>query len=479
MKTERKLTCACTFIIGSISALFANNTSEIKSDDEKKNMNVLFFFIDDLRPELGAFGHGYIHSPNIDKLVSEGVAFHNAYCQVPVSGATRASLLSGVRPSKDRFVQYYTWLEKDCPQAVPMSEYFKQNGYETISYGKVFHNFTDCNDSWTEKWSPSVKHWRDYVDEENMQKQLVDKHGPAYERIDVPDNAYIDGKVADKAVNKIKELASNKKPFFLAVGFVKPHLPFNAPEKYWLMYDKKDIRLPENYRLMPENAPQKAWHGWNELRDYENIPQTGALTDEQALTLRHGYYACVSYTDAQIGKVMNALKESGLDKNTIIVLIGDHGWSLGEHTLWCKHSTFKNCTNPPLIVRLPGTDVTGMSDALVEYVDIYPTLCDYMGLKQLPQLHGKSLRPVLENPSVEFKDAVFSRYIDAESVKTKRYQYTEWYDNKGNVVARMLYDHYLDERENVNVSEWDEYKDVVKELSERLVQNREQSVIRN
>lgn len=478
MKAERKLTSISTLFLGCIGTLFANDITDVKSVEEKKNMNVLFFFIDDLKPELASFGHNYIHSPNIDELANEGVAFSNAYCQVPVSGATRASLLSGVRPSKERFVQYHTWLEKDCPQAIPMSEYFKQNGYETISYGKVFHNYMDCNDSWTEKWSPSVKHWRDYQIKENMNKQLQTKHGPAYERADVPDNAYIDGRVAEKAVEKIKELASNKKPFFMAVGFVKPHLPFNAPEKYWAMYDKKDIRLPENYRTMPENSPKKAWHGWHELRDYDGIPQKGNLTDEQALTLRHGYYACVSYTDAQIGKVMKALKDSGLDNNTIVVLIGDHGWSLGEHTLWCKHSTFKNCTNPPMIIRLPNAKAKGISKALVEYVDIYPTLCDYTGLRQLSQLHGKSLRPVLENPSIEFKDAVFSRYIDAESVKTKRYQYTEWYDKGGKIVARMLYDHYLDERENVNVSEWEEYNDVVLELSSKLEDNRKNSLLK-
>lgn len=474
-----KLTKMLPLIGGGVAFSLLNSCSSNVSQKgrQEDRMNVLLIMVDDLRPELGAWGKQYIHSPNIDKLASEGVSFKNAYCQIPVSGATRASLLSGVRPDRNRFVDFYAWLEKECPGAVPVSGYLKENGYTTISYGKVFHNYPDCEESWSEKWTPDVKHWRDYQLPENMSRQLANGKGPAYERLDVADSAYIDGRVANKAVSKIKQLATTKEPFFLAVGFVKPHLPFTAPDKYWRMYDEKDIRLPENYSKMPENAPKEAEHIWGELRGYGGIPSKGPLADNLARTLRHGYYACVSYTDAQIGKVMQALKDNNLDENTIVVLVGDHGWSLGEHTLWCKHSTFKNCTNPPLIVRLPNAKVKGESEALVEYVDIYPTLCDYLGLEKLPQLHGESLRPVLENEGAGFKDAVFSRYINAESVKTKRYQYTEWYDDKGEVTANMLYDHFLDDKENVNVANNKEYADVVKSLSLLLDDNRKNSIL--
>ena len=261
--------------------------------------NVLFIAVDDLRPELGCYGQSYIHSPHLDQLAQEGVLFRRAYCNIPVCGASRASLLTGARPTRNRFLGYDTWAEKDYPEAITLPQHFQNNGYHTISNGKIFHHQTDSEDSWNEIWRPSgLGSWRDYLLAENLALDTEEgQRGPAYEKAEVADSAYFDGKIADKTIEDLKKLKAQGKPFFLATGFLKPHLPFNAPARYWDMYDRDSITLPDNY-YAPKNAPKAAIHDWGELRNYHDIPKEGPLSDSMALTLIHGYYACVSYTDA-------------------------------------------------------------------------------------------------------------------------------------------------------------------------------------
>ena len=437
--------------------------------------NVLFIAVDDLRPELVCYGQSYIHSPHLDQLAQEGVLFRRAYCNIPVCGASRASLLTGTRPTRNRFLGYNTWAEKDYPEAITLPQHFRNNGYHTISNGKIFHHQTDSEDSWDEIWRPSgLGSWRDYLLAENLALDTEEgQRGPAYEKAEVADSAYFDGKIANKTIEDLKKLKAQGKPFFLATGFLKPHLPFNAPIRYWDMYDRDSITLPDNY-YAPKNAPKAAIHDWGELRNYYNIPKEGPLSDSMALTLIHGYYACVSYTDAQIGKVLDALEELGLKDNTIVVLWGDHGWNLGEHTLWCKHANFNTSLQAPLLMAGPNISPGKKVDALVEFVDIYPTLNELAGLP-LPsdQLEGTSMLPLIKDASTDtaWKEQVVSKYHDGVSIKTDRYLYTEW-SNPDSVYARMLYDHRKDPEENVNIAEKSENQPLVNQLQNQLHRHR-------
>ncbi|MDC0584179.1 sulfatase [Bacteroidales bacterium] len=441
----------------------------------KDKPNVLFIIVDDLRPELNCYGATHIVSPNIDNLSSTSVQFNNSYCNIPVCGASRASVFTGLRPAKKRFVTYYSRADEDAVGIPTMNTYFKDNGYYTVSNGKVYHHADDSEDGWNELWDaiPTKEEsgWRNYLEAQNIKDELA-KSGPAYEGADVADNAYRDGKIAEKSINDLIKLSKSDKPFFLSVGFLKPHLPFNAPKKYWDMYPDESIKLPDNnYR--PKNAPDAAFHTWGELRAYKDMPVKGPVTDEQAKKLIQGYYACVSYTDAQVGKVLHALDSLGLSENTIVVLTGDHGYNLSEHTLWCKHCNFKNALQVPLLIRKPGESKSAKTNSLSELVDIYPTLCELTGVEKPTHLQGKSLVPILNDPAEKVKDFVICKYHGGVSVKTEQYSYTEWYNKEDKSYARTLFDHIKDMDENINVAEKAEYKHISDSLQAILQNNYE------
>ncbi len=437
--------------------------------------NVLFLAVDDLRPQLACYGREQMVTPHVDALADRGILFRRAYCQVPVCGATRASLLSGVRPRRDRFVDFSTWLDRDLPGARTLPEHFRQGGYNTVSVGKVFHHLTDAAErSWSKPpWRPELPgSWRNYLLAENLARdEAPDQRGPAWDRVDAPDNAYADGQIAEMAIAEMDRLAAADEPFFLAAGFLKPHLPFNAPTRYWDLYRQADLQMADN-PLPPAGAPPESLHDWGELRQYFDIPAEGPVSEETAVNLVHGYYAATSYTDAQVGRVLAHLDAAGLRDSTIVVLWGDHGWQLGEHGLWCKHCNFQTSLNAPLIVSAPDLAGGRTSDALVEFLDVYPTLCDLAGLEAPEHLDGESLAPCLEDPAAAFKPAVFSRYLAGDSVRTDRYLYTEWTDNRGRQTARMLYDHHADPDENRNLAEEESLRDVV-DRHARLLTGRE------
>jgi len=449
------------------------------SGGEQKN--ILFIAIDDLRPELAVYGKTYMQTPAIDQLASGGVTFANAYSNVPVCGASRASLMTGLRPTSTRFVDVGAKVEKDAPGIPTLPAYFKAAGYTTISLGKVLHGRKDALSSWSEEpWHPQddvkrgVDSPRSYMLPGNIALDIAYKAGdkssqpPAYEAADVSDDAYFDGKTARRAIDSLQVLQKEGKPFFLAVGFAKPHLPFNAPRKYWDMYPEKSISLADN-PLFPETAPEEARHSWGELRHYAEIPdKKDPVADEVALKLIRGYYAATSYADAQVGRVLAELDRLGLADNTIVVLWGDHGWSLGEHGLWAKHSTFNVANQIPIIVRAPGMEQGKVAQGLVESVDIYPSIVELAGMSLPAHLQGDSFKPMLENPDIAVKDAVFPRWKNGDSIVTDRYYYTEWRNKQGMVIARMLYDHQNDPQENNNVAEQAEYAIIKSELSSRL-----------
>ncbi|MEI8289740.1 MAG: sulfatase [Verrucomicrobiota bacterium] len=439
--------------------------------------NVLFIIVDDLRTELGCYGNKLIQTPNIDRLAAEGMRFERNYCQVPVCGASRASFLTGLPPTRSRFLDAVVEVDKDAPGVVTLPQHFKNQGYTTIGIGKIFHLVADSHQSWSEPaWRPNSlpkDDWRNYLNPENIAlKNKNNLNGPAFERADVPDNAYYDGQFADRAIARLKKLKEEPKPFFLALGLLKPHLPFNAPSKYWDLYPTNKISLAAN-PFRSYGAPDAAFHQWSELRSYLGIPKQGSLSEETARNLVHGYYAAASYTDALVGKVLAGLDQLGLRKNTIVVLVGDNGYLLGEHGMWTKHCNFEAALRVPLLISAPGLPAGEKSDSLVQSMDIYPTLCELCNLPPPATLAGTSLVPVLRQPSEQPHQAVFSRWHDSDSVRTERFRYTEWTGKNGRITARMLYDHQQDSAENQNIAEQPEFAATVKELSALLKTFRE------
>lgn len=434
--------------------------------------NVLFIAVDDLRPELGCYGKTYIHSPNIDRLAGEGRLFERAYCQQAICMASRASLLSGYRPDVGK-IYHNGPLYKAVPNAMSVNRYFLTNGYETVTIGKIYHHESDELIGWSLPAIHPEGAWvgRGYVDEAS--KAMVNEYeranphakrqglGPAFEHPEVPDDAYIDGHIAKDAIVQLNRLKD--KPFFLAVGFYKPHLPFCAPKKYWDLYSDADIKLANN-PFYPQGAPKFALTSWGELRGYIGMPKKDEpMPDDLARQLLHSYYACVSYADAQVGKVLDELDRLKLRDNTIIVLWGDNGWKLGEHSMWAKQTDYELDTHVPLIISAPGMKDRGRpTRALSEFVDIYPTLCDLCGLAKPSHLQGTSLVPLLANPDLSWKTAAFSQFprklgkedLMGYAMRTDRYQFTRWVDQKDHtkVVAQELYDMQKDPEENTNIA---------------------------
>ena len=439
-------------------------TQTNEASNTQKKYNVLFISVDDLRPELGCYGLAHIHSPNIDKLASTGYVFKNAYCQVPVCGASRSSLLTGLLPTPSRFVNYHARMDKEAPGVTTLPMHFKNNGYYTINYGKVSHWPDDQQESWREEplrpdWqkladgSWSYEGWHDYQTEHNLKldKTLPRKAGLPYENADVADSAYADGKTIQMAIRKLEELKQLNQPFFFGVGILKPHLPFNAPKKYWDVYSEDAIELATNPEV-PENAPRQAIPNWGELRAYAGVPETGPVPDSLNIKLVHGYYACVSYVDALIGDLLEQLEKTGLDKNTIVVLWSDHGYFLGEHGFWCKHSLYELATRVPLIIKTPDNNESKYLNSVVELIDLYPTLCEMNNLPIPKHIQGKSFTEAFSNPEYKHKDYAYSRYFGGESIKKDGFRYTCYYNKENNVISEMLYNLQTDPGENINIS---------------------------
>lgn len=454
---------------------------QINRQEIQQKKNVLFLIVDDLRSELNCYGVHSMHTPFIDTLAQNGVLFRNAYCNIPVSGASRASIMTGLRPTLHRWWDVNARIDKQAPNALTLPQYFKDNGYITISNSKVIHGRNDRNDSWTSIWKPEGKSltWRDYLGNENLYKES-EKHGPdAFECLDVADDAYFDGKTVNKTIQDLRKLKNSDKPFFLAVGLLKPHLPFNAPKKYWDLYAADSVKLPANYVFDRTGFPGQAFHTWNELRYYKNVPDKGDVNKNEALNLIRGYKACVSYSDAQVGKILLELKHLGLDKNTVVVLIGDHGWSLGEHDQWCKHSNFDIVTSAPLIFSIPGQPKGKKVDKIVEFVDLFPTICDVAGLPIPPICEGTSMMKLISSDDAHWKNCAIVKWHFGVTCVTPQYSYTEWRDKEDTFQANMLFDHSNDPRQNTNVANVPDYKDAIAKLSKEIMNRRGKDFLNN
>ncbi|MCK5787447.1 MAG: sulfatase, partial [Chlamydiia bacterium] len=448
-----------------------------------------------LRPQLACYGSEEIKSPNIDNFANTSIVFSNAYANVPVCGASRASMLTGMYPTKNRYINYDTFAGKESPDAISFPLLFKQSGYTTISNGKVYHHLDDNMGDWDEVWRPYAfdkndkglvptdywqSLWRDYHLPENIELYSKTNKGPSTENADINDSTYIDGLMASKVIRDIRKLKNSDKPFLLTAGFISNHLPFNAPAKHWDKYSEEEIKQPKN-NFIPANAPKEAIGTWGEMRQYTDIPRKGQVDDETALRLIHGYNATVSYVDVLIGNILSALKEEGLDKNTIVILVADHGYNLQEHTIWAKYNPFQDASRVPLIVHMPKMTEGTSSSSLIELVDIYPTLVELCGL--IPpknQLDGKSFVNIISNPTLENKDFVFTKTANAFTITTKQYSYTEFIDLESyKTISSMLYDHKVDSEENNNVVNEQKYTSVVTDLQEILHTNFKNNITGN
>ena len=449
--------------------------------------NVLFVVVDDLRTQLGCYGMPWVKSPAIDQLAAESLLFERAYCQQAICSPSRCSVLSGCRPDTTTIYALKRPLRTAMPDVLTLPEHFKNNGYETVSIGKVYHHPKDDLQGWSQEPFQSTGDWkgRGYLTDEALEtiarcdaeQEAIgcDRRGlgPAFEAADVPDDAYHDGKDALAAIEKLKALTQAEKPFFLGLGFHKPHLPFSAPKSYWDLYDENALPLADN-PFEPAGVTEFSLTGFGELRGYFGIPKDGDIPDDLARTLIHGYCACVSYMDAQLGKVIDAVKCLGLWDNTVIMFWGDHGWKLGEHNSWSKHTNFEIDSRAPLMARVPGMSSAGTTtDALVEFVDMYPTLCELCGLDIPDHCEGTSFAPLLDQPDRPWKQAAFSQYprqgnVMGYAMRTDRYRYIEWQDRTtGECQARELYDHASDAQENTNLAESAD-ADLLKQLSAQL-----------
>ena len=497
--------------------------------------NVLFIAVDDLRPELGCYGASFIKSPNLDRLAARGTRFDRAYCQYAICGPTRASLLTGLRPDTLKIEEIDTFFRNTVPDVVTLPQLFKQHGYTTTYYGKVFHpGQTDDAISWSprpegaparraiggeyqlpesraivqQRRAAAVKQFGDSVNLGGLAT------GPAWEAADAPDNAYIDGRTTDAAVAALRELKG--KPFFLGVGFHKPHLPFVAPKRYFDLYDPATLPLAANDRP-PVGGPAIARHSSFEMRTRSGIPTSGSIDAATSRRLIHAYAACVSFVDAQIGRLLAELDALGLRENTVIVVWGDHGWHLGEYGIWGKATNYEIATRVPLIVYAPQVAPRGHATrALVEFVDVYPSLCELAGLPLPPRLAGRSFVPLLSQPELPWKPAAFSqfpspalrewaarplspemrqtffgplmtaveeklrqehgarydqelfeRHLMGYSMRTDRYRFTTWVDRRnpeGEPFAVEVYDHERDPRESINIAAHPENRALVAKL---------------
>jgi len=474
-----KLTLFTFFIAFTIMG-YKNKESDISvANLSLKKQNILFISIDDFRPKISSYGETKMITPNIDKLASEGLQFNNAYTNIAVCGASRASIMTGIRPSEKRFNDFSTRASVDTPDAIPLNQIFKENGYETISYGKIYHHKDDFQEYWTEKDGGQIQ--SDFQDPisiariENAERGEYGKKQPTFEYPDVDDYAYNDGKITKRAINKLKALKNENKSFFMAIGYVSPHLPFIQPKKYWDMYDHDAIKLADN-SFQPKNSPDiaiEAQHNSAEMRkNYLDIPENGQLDDNLARNLIHGYYASVTYMDALIGELIKELDDLGLRENTTIVFWSDHGYFLGEHGFWCKHSTFEEAVKIPFIISSPSHIKNKTTTSFTELVDVYPTLCDIANIKAPSYLQGESLIPVLENPSTILKTEVYTRYKQGEAVIDKDFSYTEFYEGE-KYLGNMLYDNLNDYKQNTDISKLSSNKLVVKKYKEKLKVMRE------
>lgn len=452
--------------------------------------NVLLICVDDLKPVLGCYGDKLAKTPNIDRLAARGMRFDMAYCNQSVCAPSRNNLLLGSRSTSLGIYDLSVNFRKKVPDAVTLPQYFTRHGNRSEAVGKILHSGHGNNDDAASWAVPTISEKVvEYLDPANSADGKLTREeayftnqqlgkigqlpkGSAWEATDSRDEGYSDGRIAREAIKRLQAAKERKDtPFFLAVGFVKPHLPFTAPQKYWDMHDPAKFTLASDTRP-PEGAPPYAGKRGGEISNYTPIPDNGQVNDENARKLIHGYYAATSFMDAQLGKVLDELDRLGLAGNTLIVLWGDHGWHLGDHGFWTKHTNYEEANRIPLLMVAPGISKPGATKQLAETVDIYPTLVELAGLPKAegPQpMDGTSLVPVLKDPSARVRDHAYHCFPRGEgrmgrAIRTERYRMVEWKKpgEPAETAAIELYDYQAEAPESKNLA--DSQPEVVKEL---------------
>ncbi len=463
------------FLLISFFGCGQSQKSDTKNETHQKP-NVLFICVDDLRPELGCYRKDYIYSPHIDELAETATVFTNHFVQVPTCGASRFSMLTGMLPQKpghlsNEACRNFIAGKPEIEKPETFIHHLRRNGYYTMGIGKVSHSadgllygYTEpagteyeLPHSWDEmlfdagKWGTGWNAFFGYANGEN--RQSMNRQVKPYEMGEVDDLGYPDGLTAQLALKKLNELAQKDKPFFLSVGFFKPHLPFNSPKKYWDLYDESSLPLSPN-PFVPENVNRASLHGSGEFNGYllgeEDASLEGPISDAYARKLRHAHFACISYIDAQVGKLLAELENQGLAENTIVVLWGDHGWHLGDQLVWGKHTIFEQAVKSVLIVRTPGQTKSKTVENSVSSVDIYPTLMELCGVEMPYPTDGKSFTPLLRSLTSDWEDAAFSYFRNGISLRTSRYRLTKYFRNQQPVIE--LYDHQTDPNETKNIA---------------------------
>lgn len=460
-------------------------------------LNVLFVAADDMRPQLGLYGDPIVRSPNLDRLAARGLAFDQAFCQMALCSPSRISLLSGRRPATTRVytIDPALTVRTHLPDITTLPQHFRLQGYYTRSLGKIYHVGIDDPESWSEApWHANRAAPRlgpigraaqqQRTTAARLAQQPLPAKGagaaayasPAFEAVDCADDELLDGACAREAVAQLRAFARNPgQPFFLAVGFANPHVPWVAPRKYFELYDPARLVLPAN-NFPPRGAPDYAAQTGSDFLWYAGVPQTRPLPADFGRECLRAYLAAISYVDAQIGRLLDALEETGLAQNTVVVFWGDHGYYMGEHAWWGgKHNNYRGATRAPLLVAVPGQATAGRhTRALVEFVDLFPSLVEICGLpapRDAAGLEGTSFAPLLVQPDRPWKKAVFSQYPKGghlgTAMETGRYRYVEWRQG-ARLVDRELYDHRDDPEENQNVAGRPEYAATVAELERQL-----------
>ncbi|MBX2876312.1 MAG: sulfatase [Saprospiraceae bacterium] len=491
-----------------------------ESEEAEQRPNVLFISIDDLRPTLGVYGDSTAVTPHIDQLASEGMTFRQVFCQSAVCAPSRASLMTGVRPDSTRVWHLGDKFREINPQAVTMPQYFSRFGYHTVNIGKIFHNYMPDSVSWDEPDMRPAQYLRPewlgrdgetfYISEEVQKSQVIKRDsllklrpiryadgwntGPAWEAADVHDTLYYDGAQTELAKRTLNRLSKMEQPFFFGLGYFRPHLPFAVPKKYWDLYDPEEIPLAPNPAL-PEGAPIFTANSMYELRHYDGFGHIGhptssyRMSEDTARILKQGYYASVSYVDALLGDLIAHLKSLDLYENTIIVVWGDHGWKLGDHNSWGKMTNFNIDLQVPVIIRYPHQKNRGAQTfAMAELVDLFPSICELAGIQVPDYMQGLSLAPLLNDPTLPWKQAAFSQFhrrprVSADgkrymgySMNTSEHHYIEWYTwdhqtgTKGNYVTTELYDRLNDPHETKNMATEPSHKDLINHLSQQLAE---------
>ena len=440
------------------------NAAVAQLKTETSPPNVLFIAIDDLKPELGCYGVKDIVTPSIDKLADQSTVFLNAHCQFPVCGGSRASLMTGLRPESVGVMDLKTSMRAKNPDVVTMPQCFRNNGYATAAVGKIYdprcvdNKKTNDAPSWSIPYS-QIPHSK-VKDAKTKQVTVASKFD---------DDELTDGWIRGEGVRLMRQLKSGDKPFFLAVGFKKPHLPFVAPQKYWDLYSPEQIQLAK-HRGGIENDNGYSIHNSSEYRGYEGVPAEGPFSEELQRRSIHGYKACVSFIDAQVGLLLDELETLGLKENTIVVLWGDHGFHLGDHGMFGKHTTLEQATRVPLVIHVPGSKGSTTTSP-VELCDIYPTLGELAGIG-CPKLDGRSFKSVIADASQTSRDGALtvfkSKGAYGYSFRTQRYRYTEWVNKKSKTVAKDLYDYQTDPLETVNLADQPKFAEIQQTLATQL-----------